>query len=428
VHTAVLVVTAAIFVWGTVSARLERADLTAPIVFVVVGVILAALGLVDSSAASESVKPLVELTLVWVLFCDASRVRVPDLRRDLGRYVRLLGIGLPLTIVLGWVLAHWLVPGLDVWLALLVAAALAPTDAALGVPVVTNPTVPSRVRRLITVESGLNDGIATPVVMVAIAGAASAEGLAEEHGVGTALVELAVGVLVGVAVGAAGGGLLRWARRRGWSAEDFVGIAVLALALGSYLGAVTVGGNGFVAAFCGGLAFGAAAGRRGPAEVVFLEQASGLVSLLVWIAFGMIAVPILLDGVSVAIVMYAILSLTLVRMLPVALALIGAGLDRRTVAFIGWFGPRGLASLVFALIAVEELGPQADAAVAAIALTVLLSVLAHGASAAPLATRYGRSVGTRESESEPIADVPVRGLPRRSGPGGGIQETGAQGG
>jgi NhaP-type Na+/H+ or K+/H+ antiporter len=427
VATAVLVVTAAIFVWGMVSARLERADLTAPIVFVAVGAILAALDLVDSSAL-ESVKPLVELTLVWVLFCDASRVRVPDLRRDLGRYVRLLGIGLPLTIVLGWVLALWLVSGLDVWLALLVAAALAPTDAALGVPVVTNPTVPSRVRRLITVESGLNDGIATPVVMVAIAGAASAEGLAEEHGVGTALVELAVGVLVGVAVGAAGGGLLRWARRRGWSAEDFVGIAVLALALGSYLGAVTVGGNGFVAAFCAGLAFGAAAGRRGPAEVVFLEQASGLVSLLVWIAFGMIAVPILLDGVSVTIVMYAILSLTLVRMLPVALALIGAGLDRRTVAFIGWFGPRGLASLVFALIAVEELGPQADAAVAAIALTVLLSVLAHGASAAPLATRYGRSVGTRESESEPIADVPVRGLPRRSGPGGGIQETGAQGG
>ena len=231
-------------------------------------------------------------------------------------------------------------------------------------PVVTNPTVPSRVRRLITVESGLNDGIATPIVMVAIAGAASTEGLAEAHGVGAALVELAVGMVVGVAVGAAGGGLLRRARRRGWSAEDFAGIAVLALSLGSYLGAVTVGGNGFVAAFCGGLAFGAAAGRRGPAEVVFLEQASGLVSLLVWIAFGMIAVPIMLNGVSVTIVVYAVLSLTLVRMLPVALSLIGAGLDRRTVAFIGWFGPRGLASLVFTLIAVEELGPQADAAVA----------------------------------------------------------------
>ncbi|MDN5747742.1 MAG: cation:proton antiporter, partial [Pseudonocardia sp.] len=195
VTTAALVVIATIFVWGLVSGRLERADLTAPIVFVVVGALLAALDLVDSSSAPENLKPLVELTLVWVLFCDAARVRVGDLRRDLGRYVRLLGLGLPLTVVLGWLLALWLVPGLDVWLALLVAAALAPTDAALGVPVVTNRAVPSGIRRLITVESGLNDGIATPVVMLAIAGAASAEGLTEGHGVGAALVELAVGVV-----------------------------------------------------------------------------------------------------------------------------------------------------------------------------------------------------------------------------------------
>lgn len=427
VTTAALVVIATIFVWGLVAGRLERADLTAPIVFVVVGALLAALDLVDSSSAPENLKPLVELTLVWVLFCDAARVRVGDLRRDLGRYVRLLGLGLPLTVVLGWLLAVWLVPGLDVWLALLVAAALAPTDAALGVPVVTNRAVPSGIRRLITVESGLNDGIATPVVMLAIAGAASAEGLTEGHGVGAALVELAVGVVVGVVAGGAGGALLRWARRRGWSAEGFAGIAVLALSLGCYLGAVGVGGNGFVAAFCGGLAFGAAAGRRGPAEVVFLEQASSLVSLLVWIAFGVIAVPLVLTGLDAVTVVYAVLSLTVVRMVPVALVLIGAGLDRRTVAFIGWFGPRGLASLVFALIAVEELGPQADPAVVVIAVTVLLSVLAHGFSAAPLATRYGRRVGTRPpGADDPAADT-MRGSPR--GPGvAGVDETGSQDG
>ena len=236
---------------------------------------------------------------------------------------------------------------------------------------------------------------------------------------GEALVELALGVVVGVAVGFVGGGLLRWARRRGWSAEEFVGIAVLALALGTYAGAVAVGGNGFVAAFCGGLAFGAAAGRRGPAEVVFLEQASGLVSLLVWIVFGVIAVPIVLNGVDLTTVLYAVLSLTLVRMLPVALVLVGAGLDRKTVLFIGWFGPRGLASLVFALLAVEELGPRADPAVVAIAITVFLSVLAHGLSAAPLAARYGRAVGAPDPEpDDPVPDVPVRGLPRRRDPGG----------
>jgi len=417
--TAVVVVAATIFAWGLISARLERADLTAPIVFVAVGAILAALGLIDISAAPENFKPLVEVTLVWVLFSDAARVRVPDIRNDLGCYVRLLGVGLPLTVAFGWVLAFWLVPGLDMWLALLVGAALAPTDAALGVPVVTNRLVPSRVRRLITVESGLNDGIATPLVVLAIAGAASVEGHAEAPGLGEALVELALGVVVGVAVGFVGGGLLRWARRRGWSAEEFVGIAVLALALGTYAGAVAVGGNGFVAAFCGGLAFGAAAGRRGPAEVVFLEQASGLVSLLVWIVFGVIAVPIVLNGVDLTTVLYAVLSLTLVRMLPVALVLVGAGLDRKTVLFIGWFGPRGLASLVFALLAVEELGPRADPAVVAIAITVFLSVLAHGLSAAPLAARYGRAVGAPEPEpDDPVPDVPVRGLPRRRDPGG----------
>ena len=417
--TAVVVVAATIFAWGLISARLERADLTAPIVFVAVGAILAALGLIDISAAPENFKPLVEVTLVWVLFSDAARVRVPDIRNDLGCYVRLLGVGLPLTVAFGWVLAFWLVPGLDMWLALLVGAALAPTDAALGVPVVTNRLVPSRVRRLITVESGLNDGIATPLVVLAIAGAASIEGHAEAPGLGEALVELALGVVVGVAVGFVGGGLLRWARRRGWSAEEFVGIAVLALALGSYAGAIAVGGNGFVAAFCGGLAFGAAAGRRGPAEVVFLEQASGLVSLLVWIVFGVIAVPIVLNGVDLTTVLYAVLSLTLVRMLPVALVLVGTGLDRKTVLFIGWFGPRGLASLVFALLAVEELGPRADPAVVAIAITVFLSVLAHGLSAAPLAARYGRAVGAPEPEpDDPVPDVPVRGLPRRRDPGG----------
>ena len=182
--TAVVLVAATIFAWGLISARLERADLTAPIVFVAVGAILAALGLIDISAAPENFKPLVEVTLVWVLFSDAARVRVPDIRNDLGCYVRLLGVGLPLTVAFGWVLAFWLVPGLDMWLALLVGAALAPTDAALGVPVVTNRLVPSRVRRLITVESGLNDGIATPLVVLAIAGAASVEGHAEAPGLG----------------------------------------------------------------------------------------------------------------------------------------------------------------------------------------------------------------------------------------------------
>lgn len=414
---AALVITAAIFLWGAVSARLERADLTAPIVFVAVGGLLAALGLVDVPSAPETFKPLVEITLVWVLFSDAARVPIRRLRHDLGLDVRLLAVGLPLTVLAGWGLAAGLFPGLGVALALLVGAALAPTDAALGVPVVTNPVVPSRVRRLITVESGLNDGIATPVVVMAIAAAASAEGLPDAQGLSRALAELAIGALVGAAAGGAGGWALHRTRRKGWANEDFAGIAVLALALVAYVSALAAHGNGFVAAFCGGLAFGATAGRRAAAELVFLEQAGGLVSLLVWLAFGAIAGPIVVHHVAFATWLYAVLSLTVVRMLPVALASLGAGLDRDTVLFIGWFGPRGLASLVFALLALEELGPGADEAVAVIGVTVLLSVLAHGFSAGPLAARYGKKASVRELRSaEPVEDLPVRGLPRRTGP------------
>jgi sodium/hydrogen antiporter len=221
------------------------------------------------------------------------------------------------------------------------------------------------------------------------------------------------GVAVGAAVGYAGGWLLQWARRRGWAAEDFTGIAVLTLALLAYLASLAVHGNGFVAAFCGGIAFGAVAGRRGPAELAFLEQTGGAVSLLVWAAFGAIAVPIVVDWMDWTLLLYGVLSLTVVRMVPVGLALIGSGLDRNTVLFVGWFGPRGLASLVFALLALEDLGPAADEAVAVIAVTVLLSVFAHGISAAPLAARYGRAAAARGPESGvPVPDLPIRGLPR----------------
>ncbi|WP_116451838.1 cation:proton antiporter [Blastococcus litoris] len=415
-ETAVLLVTATVFLWGAVSARLERADLSAPIVFVAVGTLLAATGVVDAGAASPGLRPLVEVTLVWVLFSDAARVPVRSLRSDAGRYLRLLAIGLPLTLLAGWGLASWMFPGLGLWLALLLGAALAPTDAALGVPVVTNPAVPVGVRRLINVESGLNDGIVTPVVMFALAGAASAQGLADAPGWSAALVELAVGAGVGVAVGAGGGWLLRLARDRGWAAEDFAGTAVLALALAAHGAALVVHGNGFVAAFCGGLAFGGTAGRRGRRELAFTEQAAGLVSLLVWLAFGAVAVPIVVERVDLASVVYAVLSLTVVRMLPVALALVGTRADLATVAFIGWFGPRGLASLLFALLALEELGRDADEAVAVIAVTVVLSVLAHGVSAGPLAARYGRSAARAPEEHRPDAELPVRGLPRRHRP------------
>ena len=386
------------FAWGAFSARLERADVTGPIAFVGVGMLIAAVAPLGTNAETTAITVLTEATLVWVLFSDAARVGVRELRNDAGAFVRLLGLALPLTVVAGSVGAWWILDTPAPWLALLVGAALAPTDAALGAVVITHPAVPMRIRRLLNVESGLNDGIVTPIVLLALAGAASAAGHSGP-GVFGALLQLAGGAAIGAAVGGAGGALLRVAGARGWVQENFAGPAVLALSLLAYAAALAVHGNGFVAAFAGGLAFGHLAGERGPREVFYVEQTAGLASLLVWTLFGAVAVPLLYGHLNGWMVLYAALSLTVVRMVPVALSLVGTRLGRPTVTFIGWFGPRGLASVIFALLAVEELGAGADAAVGVIVLTVLLSVVTHGFTAGPLARRYGARVGPEAEET-----------------------------
>jgi NhaP-type Na+/H+ or K+/H+ antiporter len=409
------IIAALVFLWGTLSARLERFDMTAPIVFTAAGLLLthgplAPLGVAPSN---QEVKMLAEVTLALVLFSDASRVGLGHLKADLGLCLRLLGIGLPLAIGLGTLLALVLPGGMSIWLALLTGAALAPTDAALGAGMMVNPAVPARIRRLLNVESGLNDGIATPFVALAIAGAATA-GHATQTGPALAVAELVLGLAVGAAAGGGGGWLIGVARRRGWVAGGFAGAAVLGLALCAYATSVALHGNGFIAAFTGGLAFAAAAG---PAArlVPFLEETGTLVSLLVWLLFGVVAVAPAAAALSWQVVVYAVLSLTAVRMLPVAVALTGTRLGLGTVAFVGWFGPRGLASVVFALLAIEELGgPAARPAATVIVFTVLLSVFAHGLTAGPLAGRFGPglSPGAAPAGGE-LAPVPERRLIRR---------------
>ena len=406
------IVAALVFGWGALSARLERFEVTAPITFVVAGLLLThwPLAFLSVTPSRELIKELAEFTLALVLFSDASRVGLHELRVDAGLYLRLLGVALPLTIGLGTLLAFALDSSSGIWLALLVGAALAPTDAALGAGMMTNPAVPARIRRLINVESGLNDGIATPFVSVALAGAATA-GEAGGHGPAAAVAELGVGVLVGVAVGGAGGLLVNAARKRGWIAESFAGAALLGLAVCAYTSSVALHGNGFIAAFVGGLAFGTTAGRRGQPLIPFVEETGALVSLLVWLTFGAVAVAPAVDVLNWQIVLYAVLSLTVIRMVPVAAVLVRSGLDRATIALVAWFGPRGLASVVFCLLALEELGsPTADHAAAVITITVLLSVLAHGATADPLANRYAGHL-TRQAHQLAGAEIP--GIPER---------------
>ena len=397
----VVAVTAALFVWSLVAERFERWNVTAPIVFVTVGAVLAnrPFDVLDVGIGDEAIRTVAELTLAVVLFGDAAAVDVRELRADLRLPGRLLLIGLPITMAAGALAAHLLFPDWSWWVCALVGAAVAPTDAALGAPIIDDERVPSRIRRVLNVESGLNDGIATPFVnffLVAAVVGTSLEQVSESG----ALRALAVGALLGVAIGAVGGTLLELARARGIGGASYRSIGVAALSILAWALAVHLDANGFVAAFVAGLAYGRTTRTERSASLGFTHQTGRVMSMFVWFTFGAVMVP-LLRHASWRDVAFAVLALTVVRMAPVALSLWGMRFDRATVGVIGWFGPRGLASVVFALLAAASLpAERGQAVVVTITATVVLSVLTHGVSAAPIARRYAR---THHDDEQPIA-------------------------
>jgi len=399
--------------WAVASDLLVRWNITGPLVFLLAGYAVGNpdWGPLTVDVEAPSVHLLAELTLALLLFSDAARVNVSKLRQDVYLPGRLLGIALPLSVVLGSLAAAWLLHDLSWALAAFVGATLAPTDAALSAQVINDKRIPMRLRRTLNVESGLNDGIVTPVVAFLLAVAATQLGIGshDDSGGGGALVELAVGVLVGLAVGMGSAGLLTFGSRRSWIVAGGRRLGTLAAVLASFTLAVAFAGNGFIAAFVAGIAFGACLDRAVVAveDAVELPELLGeLLMLVIWFLFGAALVPLALDYLSVSILVYAVLSLTVIRIAPVAVSLVGSGLDRPSVLFVGWFGPRGLASIVFALLAVEELGDAqgVESAVAAVSLTILLSVILHGVSAGPLGSRYVlRERGTDVPGESPVS-------------------------
>ena len=423
--TAAAVVYATLVLAFAASARwLSRVHVTAPIAFVVAGAVIAAAVPSSTAGTASDIKAVAEVTLALILFHDAAQVRPRQIDADRGLVLRLLLIGLPLTVVVGFFAARALFPGMPVMIALLLAAALAPTDAGLGAATVLNPVVPVRVRRALNVESGLNDGLITPVVLFAIAVAAGEEGLRTGITVLQAVIDVGVGAVVGAVVGAGGGLLLGWSRRRDFSTGTTRSLGVLVLPIMAYCSAALLGGNSFVAAFVAGTAFTAAGSSWVDVEESALDRTEGLSELLgfaVWLFFGIAALPLIREYVGWRELVFAVLSLTVFRMLPVALSLIGTGMRARSAAFIGWFGPRGLASVVFALLAVEDLDVD-DAlrqALATITITVLLSVILHGVTADVFATRYGawihreRPTAETAPATEPAARRSLAPRPRR---------------
>jgi NhaP-type Na+/H+ or K+/H+ antiporter len=401
-----------VVVYGAFAVWLGRFSITMPIIFVAVGALMGPHGLFEH----KDVELLTEMTLALLLFADASTLSFRQVRDDARLPARLLIIGLPLIIALGGLVAYGLFPGEGLGFALLLAAILAPTDAALGLPIFSNPRVPVRVRRALNVESGLNDGIATPFVALFTAMALAEETQQVGGWLTSALSEIGIGVGVGVAAGILGGWLFAAAVKRGWTATTGEQIGNLALALCAFWTAKALGGNGFVAAFLGGLLFGHATRERLHVATEFTEVSGTLLSLFVWAVFGANLVPPLLGAFNPLALLYALLSLTVIRMIPVAISLVGARLRADTALIMGWFGPRGLASVVFTLMAYEsfrEAGRAFDMLADTAAWTILLSVVLHGISAVPLANWYARRLETADAAAPELADLPELGIRRR---------------
>ena len=369
-------------------------------------------GIATIDIGHSAIHVIAELTLILVLFTDAARIDLNRVREDHNLPSRMLLIGLPLAIAAGTLAAAALFPSFSLWEAALLAALLAPTDAALGQSVVSAKAVPLRIRQSINIESGLNDGIALPAVLLFAALAGAAQGSSEAGDwLRFGILQVTLGPLAGVAIGYAGARLIDTAGEREWATEAFLGIGILSLSVLAYVLAELIGGNGFISAFVAGIVFGNSIRHPCTFLFEFMESEGQLLMLITFLVFGAALLPEGLAHANITTVIYAVLSLTVIRMVPIALSLLGAGIRAPTILFLGWFGPRGLASILFVLLILEETDLPHRAEILSITvITVGLSVVLHGISAAPLAKAYGRlaaSMGECE-ERKTVSAMPLR--------------------
>jgi len=386
---ALAVVAGAFVLYSLVSRRLEATPLTGPMIFVAIGLLIGpnGIGLLGAASAHEVTTLTFEVTLVLVLFTDAMAVNRGSLRTEVALPGRLLVVGLPLTILLGWALAALIFRGLDLWEAAIVGAILAPTDAALGLAVVSNPRVPELIRQALNVESGLNDGIVVPILLVFVGLAEQSSG--EQMFVVVFLKAVLLAAAIGVVVGWGGARAIRFMAKRGWVGPHWQQICVLALAGLTYGLATPLGGSGFVAAWAGGCAMGFGLGSELPDIRELPEDLASLFTTASFLVFGAFYAGPALGNMTWMVALYAVISLTLVRMGPVRVATSGAGLARPTILYLGWFGPRGLASIIFADLILGHALPHAGVITTVVNVTVLVSVLAHGATSRMASEWYG---------------------------------------
>lgn len=397
--------------YSLISRLLGRSIITGPILFTVAG-IAASASLSVSLEIKEYFKLLLtiaEIGLVLLLFTDASRIRLKELLSISQLPTRLLSVGMLLTIFLGAVAALVVFPRLSIWEAGILAAILAPTDAGLGQVIVSSPRVPSRIRNALNVEAGLNDGMSVPFLMFFIAMAQSASG---GGGILTKFLveQLGYGVIIGAGIGLIGGFLLGWAHKKEWMAESLEQLGLVTLPILSMIFSEPTGASMFIVSFVAGMLSQVGFKEVGDHSVEFTEGWGQLFNLFVFFFLGLM-VPQGWPKITTDHVIYAVLSLTIIRMLPVAISLVGSHLKKSTVLFMGWFGPRGLASIVLGLVYIEQEAHLSGEPTIrlAVTLTVLLSIFAHGLSALPGINLYAKRVKTLPSDAPEVKDGSLEG-------------------
>jgi NhaP-type Na+/H+ or K+/H+ antiporter len=378
------------FLYSIVAGRIEKTPFTGPIIFISFGILVGPLGLawLNLEVTATEMRVLADLTLAMVLFCDAANVDKSVLRSGTRVPMMMLLIGLPGVIALGY-LCGWLIfSELGLLELAILATILAATDAALGKAVVTNQAVPARIREALNLESGLNDGLCVPILLLFIDLAKAGTGESDVIAMATVLFvkELGIGIAVGLVVTAAGSWLYRQAWKLGWIVMDWRQLPVIMLSLTCFAVAQSLHGSGFIAAFVGGLLFGFVARKRAHDLVLDTEGFGETLGMLTWALFGSVVIPEVVDSFSWQVIVYALLSLTVIRMLPIVLSLTGTQESIESKLFLAWFGPRGLASIVFAVIVINNNLPGAELIAVVVTCTIILSAFAHGMTANPFAS------------------------------------------
>jgi len=391
----ILIILAAYALYALFSKAISRTIITLPIVFMIFGYLISTpmQMSVDPGLLDEGKRLLAEITLILVLFSDASHVRFKRLLKNWKIPARMLIIGMPLTILLGTAAVFSLNPESGLAMALLTAALLTPTDAAIGQTVVSSPEVPEHLSQTVNVESGLNDGLVLPFVLLGAILASMAMSGHSTDGLATdAIIEIILGPLAGIAIGWGIAHAMDWAQNHDYMDESAGGVIFISTAFAAYLFADLIGGNGFIAAFVSGMVFGNTYRHDIHFISEFMEGIGQLLTISAFIMFGAFFLPVGLEHISYVSVTVAVLCLTIVRMLPIFLSLTGSGLNTEQKLFLGWFGPRGLASILFTLIIVDEFElPNEGELMACVTMTVALSIVLHGITALPLVKRISKN-------------------------------------